>query len=296
MDYARRLADEKDASSSRLFFFHREANERHDLSTQRGLRQAIVEASGPYIAKWTDVDRIARLFRADDADQAYLERVWLNRCVQATAKAFDVAQWKSLARIGYTVPPQSAIAIGFDGSRYDDATGLVGTELETGHQFVLGVWEKPDTVQEWEVAISEVDGAVADAFARWNVVRMYCDPPKWEGWVAIWAGRYGEKKVVEWWTNRRKPMAYAIRSYRTAMQAGELSQDGDAAFARHIGNACRLNTGLVDEEEKPLWILRKERPDSPHKIDLAMAGVLSWEARNDAVTAGEGQRRLAWVL
>jgi len=122
-------------------------------------------------------------------------------------------------------------------------------------------------------------------------VRMYCDPFKWETWVSAWAGRYTKKRVFEWETNRRKPMAYAIRSYRQAMAAGELTHEDNAAFEHHIGNSCRLHTGLVDEEEKPLWILRKERPDSPHKIDLAMAAVLSHEAKNDAIAGGAGQQR-----
>jgi hypothetical protein len=43
----------------------------------------------------------------------------------------------------------------------------------------------------------------------------------------------------------------------------------------------------MDEETgKPLWLIRKERSDSPNKIDLAMAAVLSWEARMDAIAAG----------
>jgi len=41
-----------------------------------------------------------------------------------------------------------------------------------------------------------------------------------------------------------------------------------------------------EETGKTLWLIRKDRRDSPHKIDLAMAGVLSWEARNDAIAAG----------
>jgi hypothetical protein len=35
-----------------------------------------------------------------------------------------------------------------------------------------------------------------------------------------------------------------------------------------------------------VWLIRKDRADSPRKIDLAMAAVLSWEARSDAVAAG----------
>jgi len=291
MNYARKVAAEPPKTSPRLFFYHREASESHDLETDAGLKAAIREASGPYIEKWTDVDRIVQLFRSEDSDPAYVERVWLNRLVQAAAKAFDATLWKSLERVGYTVPKGAAIALGFDGSRYEDSTGLVGTELETGHQWVVGVWEKPATIEAWEANVGEVDGAVADAFERWKVVRMYCDPPKWESWVATWAGRYGEKKVAEWWTNRRRPMSFALRSYLGAMQAEEVSHDGNPMFVQHIGNSCRAYTNLLDDEEKPLWMLRKERPDSPHKIDLAMAGCLSWEARNDAIAAGGGPRR-----
>jgi DNA-binding CsgD family transcriptional regulator len=121
-----------------------------------------------------------------------------------------------------------------------------------------------------------------------HVCRMYCDPPKWESWVAKWAGRYGEKRVVEWWTNRRKPMAYALSSFIGAIAAGKLSHDGDAQLDEHVANARQL--------VPPTWWTRrrgpsgfwKERPDSPKKIDAAMAAVLSWEARNDAIAAGEG--------
>lgn len=292
MDYAIKLADT--GRAARFFFFHREAAERHNLATDRGLRAAIVEASGPFVLAWTDVDRILNQFHDADADRAYLERVYLNRRVQAAEKAFDVEQWKRLAD-PHTVPVGAAITLGFDGSRYDDATALVGTEVDTGYQFVVGIWERPETVERWEVPAQEVDDTVSDAFERWYVVRMYCDPPRWEGWVSEWQGRYGDKVVLEWWTNRRKPMAYAIRSYRTAQQAGEVSHDGSPAFGRHIGNAHRAYTNLVDEEQTPLWVLRKERPDSPHKIDLGMAGILSWEARMDAIASGKvGATADAW--
>jgi len=106
--------------------------------------------------------------------------------------------------------------------------------------------------------------------------------------VAHWAGRFGEKRVFEWWTNRWKAMAYAIRNYANAMASGELSHDGSAGLARHIGNACRRLLLLRDEEGKQLWVMQKERPDSPHKIDAAMAGCLSWEARCDALASGVG--------
>jgi len=280
MEHARSLAEK--GKPSRLFFFHRQASDKHKLDTDAGLHDAIVEASGPFIAQWSAVDRIVGTFREPDADPAYLERVWLNRPVQASGVAFDVDRWKELVRPGYVVAPGSTITLGFDGSRFDDMTALVAVEVETGHIWPLGIWAPVDG----EIPVDEVDGAVTDAFAQYQVARMYCDPPKWEGWLATWAGRYGDTVVMEWWTNRRKPMAYAIRSFITAMSAGELSHDGDKVLASHLANARRMATNLVDEQEQSLWVLRKERPDSPKKFDAGMAAILGWEARNDALSEG----------
>ncbi len=39
-----------------------------------------------------------------------------------------------------------------------------------------------------------------------------------------------------------------------------------------------------------MWTIRKDRKDSLFKIDAAMAGCLSWEARNDAIAAGAHDR------
>ncbi len=293
MEYAQQVASGK-VSNSRLFFYHRQASEDHDIGTRKGLKAAIVEASGPYIAKWSDIDRIADSFEEPGADRPYLERVWLNRLVQSSGRAFDIKRWKAL-KSDFKVPEGSAISIGFDGSRFDDATALIATHIESGFQWPLGIWEKPLHLPTWEVPTDDVDGIVADAFLRYHVTRMYCDPPKWETWVAKWAGQYGDKRVLEWWTNRRKPMAYAIRSFVMAIDTEEISHDGNLQVDDHIGNSRTLTTGLVDEEEKPLWILRKERPDSPKKIDAAVASVISWEARNDSIAAGEGTAPVAAI-
>jgi phage terminase large subunit-like protein len=286
MDYARQVADGKIADS-RLFFFHRQASDVHDLTTPEGVRAAVMEASGP-VAVWSDIEGIVEQWQDPTADRSYLERVWLNRLVRASDRAFDAVRWKELALPDYVPPDGDMITIGFDGARYHDATGLVATHVESGYQWVLGVWEHPHGVVEWEVPVDEVESAVEEAFMRWDVWRMYADPPYWETYVAKWAGQYGDKRVLEWWTNRVRPMAYAVKSYANAIISGELTHDGNPHFARHVGNACRRMLTLRDENGMALWTIYKERPDSPHKIDLAMAGALSWEGRNDALASGVG--------
>ena len=44
---------------------------------------------------------------------------------------------------------------------------------------------------------------------------------------------------------------------------------------------------VYDDKHRQMYTLSKDRPDSPRKIDGAMAGVLSWEGRSDCIAAGE---------
>lgn len=284
MEYARAIA-EGQIQDARLFFFHRQAGDNHDLATTEGIRMAVVEAAGP-TAAWKNVDAIVEQWQDPQADRAHLEHVWLNRPSQASDKAFDVEQWRNLAS-PHVISDGVLVTLGFDGSRFHDATAIVMTEIETGHQSLIGLWEKsPNANDDWEVPEEEVDAVIHEAFSHWDVWRLYADPHWWESWLAKWAGEWGEKRVIAWYTNRLRQMAYSLRSFATAIQAGELSHDGNEDLTRHIGNACRRVLNLRDAEGERLWVIQKERPDSPFKMDGAMAAVLSWEARNDAITAG----------
>ena len=287
MNYARKVAGGA-IPDSKLFFFHRQAGDDHDLSTPEGIREAVIEASGPAVT-WSDIDGIIEQWRDPTADQTYLERVWLNRLVRSSERAFDVEKWRTLEAPNYRPAPGSLITLGFDGGRWHDSTALVATEIATGFQWLPGLWERPEKVQTWEVPAGEVNDAVEEMFGTYEVWRMYCDPPYWETTVAEWAGKYGDKRVVEWWTNRLKPMAYAIKAFNTAITSADLSHDGSPHLTRHIGNAVRKYLNMRDEDGNRLWTIYKERSDSPHKIDAAMSSVLAWEARCDALAAGAGQ-------
>jgi phage terminase large subunit-like protein len=284
MQYARQIADGK-IQDPRLFFFHRQASDGHDLSTKAGLTAAVREASGP-VASWSDIGTIVEQWQDPTADPAYLERVWLNRLVQSSEKAFDMTRWAALAQPGRVVAKGAAIALGFDGARYYDSTALIGTEMDSGFQFVLGLWERPEFVKTWEVPKADVDAAVAHAFETYQVRRFYADPPYWEETVATWIGTYGKERVTEWWTNRPKVMGYAVRAYRNALIDGSVSHAGDAGLTRHLGHAHKRLLGVRDEQGEALWTIQKDRPDSPFKIDAAVAAVLSSEARTDAIAAG----------
>lgn len=288
MEYARSILDGRITDAS-LFFFHRQASDHHDLTTKEGVRAAIIEAAGPASA-WRDNDAIAAQWDDPTTDKAYLERVYCNRLVKGSSQAFDVTLWDALAA-PRELKPKTKITLGFDGGQFHDGTGLVGTEIDTGHQFVLGAWECPPGGEKmnppWEVPAEDVDALVRDTFERFDVWRMYADPPYWQSWIAKWVGEFGEERVIAWFTNRRRQMSAALESFSTSLRAKTLSHDGDPRLRRHIANARRYEIpGWKDDQGKPIWLIQKERPDSPHKIDLAMCAVLSHEARTHAIADG----------
>lgn len=294
MEYARSIINGH-ASDARLFFFHRQASDEHELTLPDGtvnasaVRAAVLEASGP-VAAWSDIESIVEQWADPRADRAYLERVWLNRLVKAGTQAFDVIAWSKL-KADTPVKPGDLITIGFDGAQFHDSTGIVCTHVQTGYQWKAGVWECPpsgktSTGQPWQVPTDEVDARMMALFDTYAVWRLYADPPYWQSWIAKWRGQYGEERVIEWWTNRRRPMTTALEGFTTAISEGLISHDGDKDVERHLGNARKREIPERDEQGKPLWLIQKERPDSPHKIDLGVASVLSWEARTDAIASG----------
>lgn len=277
-------------AGSPLLLIHRGASEQHDISTDAGLRAAIDEASGPDDAAWTNYTTIMSQFRSPDADIPHLRKVWLNQQWRSSDQAFDLVAWKRLVDQDHVVPRRAWIVLGFDGSRYQDATALIATEVATGYQWPIGIWERPPNAHpEWEVPEADVDAALDDAFEQYSVWLLEGDPAYWENALARWQGRYRADRVKPFPTNRARPMAEAVRSYAGAIARGELSHPGDGRFTAHIGNATRLPIDARDELGAHLYLIRKERPTSPHKIDAASAGVLSWHARGLALKAGIGR-------
>lgn len=305
MEYARQVESgaKRDAS---LFFFHRQASEEIQIYNDdntvnpKELKRAVLEASGP-VAAWSDIDGICEQWNDPTADRPFLERVWLNRLVRATDRAFDQEQWKKLARMEYRVPEDAVIVLGFDGSRVDDSTALIAQEVESGFMWPIAIWERPMAAgathvqQEWQVPEDEVNEAVKAAFDRYNVWALYGDPPQWTTQMATWAGEW-EGKVVEFWTKHWDRMSEACKAFRNAMQAKEITHGPNGstprdveqhqAFCKHIGNAHRFQLRSKDEDQQPRWVIVKERKGSPMKVDAAVAGAICNAARNAALSEG----------
>lgn len=285
-DHAKAVAENRSPAAG-LYLNHREGPRPEDWDDDE---QVMAMLTGAYhtAAEWMDLERILLdEIRNPEAEVGDNERYFGNRLSTTSAQAFDPIRWAELTKTDLDLGSRPFVGLSFDGARFHDATVLMATDIEAGHQWPLGVWERPfDAGDDWEVDEDEVDQALEQAFDELQVWRLYGDPPYWESAFKRWQGKYGEKRIIAWWTNRLRPMAFAVRSYAHAQREGSVSHDGDSRFAAHIANARRHETHVKDDDGRRMWVIRKEHPQSPNKIDAAMAGCLGWECRGDAIASG----------
>lgn len=255
-------------------------------------------------APWVDIDRIEsdcdRLEAKGEANQA--RRFFGNELPAGGDAAFNVEAYADLAQPDYRIKRGAKVGLTFDGALKRDTTVLEVVEIKTGHRCVVAAWARPSGLPDdhpWTVPIDEVDEAVAWAMGYFDVWRLYGDPPHYREDLARWAGQYGSDRVIEWWTNRRKEMAFAVREHTTAIEQGALSHgplDDSPQAARnhkmlieHHGNAVQSQTKIANEDTGGfLWIISKSSPASSAKIDAAMTDVLATRLRTDAIRLGIG--------
>jgi hypothetical protein len=219
-----------------------------------------------------------------EKEPAEAERFFGNRIVAGAGTWLSRDRWDS--RASYReVPDGIQVVLGFDGSDIDDWTAIRAETLD-GYQFtpVYSSLELPTVWNpaEWggQVPRLEVHAAVDELMRRYQVVRMYCDPPYWETEVDTWADRYGEKRVTRWWTNRIVQMHAACERLITDVTKAdtEFTHDGCEDTSAHIGHARRA------ARQADRYVLRKAAPHQ--KIDLAVVSILAHEAYADALAAG----------
>lgn len=289
---------------ARLLFDHREAPPDVDLFDEEQLLAALREVYGPF-ADVMDLQRIVDEIwdprnAPSDSRRYYLNQptsaqdAWITNYEWAARRARDAGGGPLDLEVGAREP----ITLGFDGSRrrsrgVTDATALVGCRVSDGYTWLIRAWEQPDGPdgEEWKVPVGEVDATVRAVFAQLNVVGFYADPAKWETMVATWERDFGARLAVkasrenpiEWWMTggRSNLIVRATEQAFNAIIDGDLTHGGphDDTLTRHVTNARRRpgRSGIQ---------IAKDSPDSPRKIDAAIALILAWQARLDALAAG----------
>lgn len=287
-----------------LYYDHREAPPETDMADRVSLLSGLSYTYGDSADRnggHVDLDTLVATIWDPSTDPQTARADFLNQITHASDSWISQPEWAGVAAADKVVGRGEEIVLGFDGSRrrnrgVTDATALVGCRVSDGHLFLLGCWEQPDGPfgQDWQVPTIEVLATVEDAFREYKVVGMYADPARWESHVAKWEADHGRRlklksstqHPIEWWMTggRSNQIVRALEKFRSSVVDGELSHDGSSVLTRHILNARRR------ESRSGIQIM-KEHPDSPKKIDAAIAAVLAWQARVDAMAKGLGRKK-----
>lgn len=268
-----------------------------DLADEDAVRAALKELYR--CSPWIDVERVINEIYDLGTDPQDSRRFYLNQITHAVDSWISEPEWRACINLEDPVLEGDTIVVGFDGSRHRsrgvaDSTALVGCRVSDGRLFLIACWEQPEgpTGADWWVPTAQVQAEVAETFARFNVVGMYADPAAdWRSYVAAWEAQYNDRLTVkvssdhpmEWWfggPNATKTVR-ATEQLHSAVIHKELSHDGGATMTRHFLNARRRISRVGIQ-------IAKDNPESPRKIDVAVASVLAWQARLNAVAAGVG--------
>lgn len=239
-------------------------------------------------ASWITKDYLRR--QALDPELTDAQVLQLHGCVWAASDTNWLTPdgWTGAKDTERSLTPGEPIVLGFDGSYKRDATALVGCTLD-GFIAPIAIWERPDGAgPDWKIPRAEVDEMVQWAMETYDVVELAPDPPGWASEIEGWQEMFGDV-VVTFPTNDRKRMAAACDKFRSGILDKTLTHNNNQVLARHVGNAQAKETpyGIV---------IQKDHPDSPRKIDAAVAAVVAYDrAMWHASNSSPSVPMVAWV-
>ena len=235
---------------------------------------------------WLNLKRILNSIKNPQNAASESRRKWYNQITAAEDAWADPNHIKAAKRAEHLEPGDVVVLFG-DGSKSDDATGLVAVRCTDGHGQVLHV-QQPKKGQI--VDRDALDHAVIEAMATYKVVAFWFDPSHakdddaegdnrfWWPLCDEWSKRYGRR--LKCWPvksgNRthavafdmstptnRKVFAEGCEQVLAELEAGEVTFTESAWLEEHLRNAKRA-PGQYGVS------VRKANRESRHKIDLAV--------------------------
>lgn len=244
-------------------------------------------------AKWLDVRPNGRIIKSilnPDNSASESRRKWYNQVV-GTEDAWADPRWvDQCVRKDVSLADGDRIVMFGDGSKSDDATGLVACRLSDGFLQTLHVQQpkKGELVDR-----AALDAAVTDAFDRYKVVAFWFDPSHakaldaveddrfWWPVVDQWHERY-HRRLKQWPTvsgKRKHSIAFdmLLPSSQQVFQPAvtQLAEELEAGTAiHHGGKALRLHMKNARRREGKFGVtIGKEHRSSKRKVDLAVCAV-----------------------
>lgn len=279
---------------------------------------------GPSKDGWQSMDAIYELLMKPTTDPGDSIRYYLNNLASTSDAWLDEA-WIAKHTVGgdvtlglrgralqdawmRVIDPRDEITLGFDGSVSDDSTALVGCRVKDGMLFLVKLEGAPDGPgkADWRVDRDAFDGKVRWMMDHYNVTALWADPAFFEGYVASWEADYGKRlkagprrsgsKVSFFCSAWKHDTFNLLQQMRADFQydyepdrdrdPNDVALFADPRLVNHFRNARMHDRSFG-------YLVFKETPNSPNKIDAMMAGLLAFGARQAILAQGKAKRRAA---
>jgi hypothetical protein len=260
-----------------------------DLADEQQLRAGLRAARGDSV--WLDEDRHVQEVWDPRNQPSLSRRFYLNQIVAAEDAWIAPHEYDRLADETVVLADGELVTLGFDGSKSDDHSALIGCRVDDGYTFTLGAWDPAE--HDGEAPRDEIDAMVVSAFERFRVCAFFSDLHPWESYVDRWAERFGRRLVVKAnvrhavaWDMRTRTKEFTVECERLhdEIVEGVFSHDGNARVRQHFANARRRPNAWGQS-------VGKEHRESARKIDAVPATVLARLARRLVVASGKTPRK-----
>lgn len=169
-------------------------------------------------SRWLVPERIVQSILDTRNPPSRSRRFWYNQ-ITGREDAWVEPRWFDLcADRDVELDPADELLVFFDGSKSDDATGLVGCRVSDGVVVPLGMWQRPpglDRSTRWTVprrpnetqpGVVDVDTVVTEVVDTYRVVGLWCDPSHakddvtadayWDGLIDEWHVRWKDRLTL----------------------------------------------------------------------------------------------------
>lgn len=292
-----------------LLYDHREGFPVDDLNDAEAVEASLREAYDH--REWINYDGYVAACKGGAVDMGgpqEFRRYFLNQEVSG-ANAFmmhDELQRSHYLDDGCTQPvpplqPGEHITLGLDFApgtaggravkRVPDSTAIIACRLSDMSLHIISLQEAPANAAKtgWAPSVHEMATALDDVFAKHPVAAFYADPSHIQSYLTDWQLKYGARVPLKaspqghffYYMSGKSGGKFSqrIKTFEEELAAGRVHIFEDYRLVKHFGNARRVLTahGVA---------LFKETPDSPNKIDAAIAGIMAHAAAMDARSRG----------
>lgn len=209
----------------------------------------------------------------------------LGRWIDKTEDSWVGKQAVEAVTVEGGIADGSRVVLAVDGSYSGDMTAIVAVSIDAQPRAELvRVWKPQDETDEgYRVPITQVEAAIRDACQRWTVAEVNFDPYRFARTMQALAAE--GLPVVEFPQSAQR-MTPATQATWEAVVNESVEIVADDTFSEHLLN-CR-----VTEDSRGTRV-RKDKKDSPRKIDAAVCFIMAFSRAAYLATEKPKRRKIA---